>query len=532
MTADAESRPAFARATVWLTVLLVIAAFAVRLAYLTSAMQEPGFGFSDPDHYMANGARLAEAGRWVFEAVHYPWGGRLYTLPPLYPTVLGLIAAFPGYPYSAAIAQIAINSLAVVALVVLGIRLQARAAGLIAGAIYAFWGGNIVATRFFMQEALYVPLVIVMFLALLRAYTPPRTERRFFIAGLALAVAALCRSMPIYFTAAIAVGHLALARPFGSAWRESRALVAGFALLTVPYSIALSLHLGRPTFIEDHGGLLVAHRFGAQSDKPPGLPTVAATLIVEFVRGPGAFTADAIDKARSVFHVAGGRWVEQTVNAPNETVAQAWKVFAHTTMDAPLVLLTILTIPGLVLMRNRTATLLFGGWIALNVTLVAITGFGGARLRSPFEPVMMLLAGIVLSGAWRPISRGAAALAVAGAAVGAWAVVPQLPRSLQGRGNYGVEWAPNAPPHVATIRDRGGFNMLLEPGGVISLDVRNPGSTGESLTFSVQGTEVARIDLAPESTRRLRVVRPDLFLAFVEVDGAAPSGVVIDVPRR
>ena len=122
-----------------------------------------------------------------------------------------------------------------------------------------------------MQERLYVPLIALAFLALVRAFDGSRRPARFFAAGALLGLSALCRSMPTYFVAAVAIGHVAFDRDRRPALREAAGLVAGFALLTVPYSVALSMHLGHPTFIEDHGGLVVAHRFGAPSNKPPGL---------------------------------------------------------------------------------------------------------------------------------------------------------------------------------------------------------------------------------------------------------------------
>jgi 4-amino-4-deoxy-L-arabinose transferase-like glycosyltransferase len=534
MTNDAAPRPRLSWRVVGLTLLLVLLAFGLRLAYLTIAMSEPGFQFADPDRYMANGASLAAPNgfRWSFAAVHYPWGGRLYTLPPLYPFVLGLVASFPGYPVSAAIGQIAINSLAVAALVVLGARTHSTRAGLAAGFLYATWGGSILGARFFMQEALYVPLVILAFLALVQAYDEGRTPRRFFIAGLALGLATLCRSMPIYYTAALATAHVVCSSKRGESLREASALVAGFALLTVPYSIALSIHLQQPTFVENHGGILVAHRFGAGGSRPPGLGAIVVAVIAELVQSPGAFIADALDKARSVFHVSGGRWVEQTVNAPTESLAMAWKVFAHATIDLPLIVTVLLAGPGLLLMRNRVAARLFGGWILLNVGLVAITGFGGARLRSPFEPHLMLLAGVVLGGGWRPVSRAGVTAALATTAAAAVTVIPQLPRTLQARGNYGIVWAQPAPPHVGTIRDRGGFNALLKPAGVLSLHFHNPGQTVESLRIKVRGAAVADVQVPARGARELRVLQPGLTLAFVEVEGATGAGVTVDVPGR
>jgi hypothetical protein len=530
--AAARTRPSWR--TVVLTSLLVLLAFVLRYAYLRMVMVEPGFGWSDPDHYMASGAGLIGRNgfRWHFAAVHYPWGGRLYVLPPLYPFLLGLVAWFPGYPLSAAIGQIALNSLAIVVIVALGARVHSTRAGLVAGLLYAVLGGGIVGTRFFMQEALYVPLVIVMFYALVRAYDGPRTPRGFFIAGLAMGLATLCRSMPTYYVAGLLVVHVVLSRGRLAALREAGALLGGFATLTIPYSIGLSIHLGELTFVENHGGILVAHRFGAGSDRPPGLSVVIVTLLSEIVRNPIAFAADAYDKARSVFHVSGGRWLEQTVNAPTAGVALAWKVFAHATIDAPLVLCVLLAAPGLLVLRHRVAALLFAGWIVLNVGLVAITGFGGARMRSPFEPHLMLLAGAVLAGGWRPVSRTGVAAALAVSVVAGYAVIPQLPRSLSARGNYGVQWGPVSPPHVATIRGQGGFNALLRPAGVLSLQFHSLGSAPESLRVKVRGAAVADVQVPPGGTRDLRVTQPGLTLAFVEIEGASASGVRVDVPDR
>ena len=78
----------------------------------------------------------------------------------------------------------------------------------------------------------------------------------FALAGALFGLAALCRSMPIYFVAAVAVA--AVLRDWrGAGPREALALVGGFAALTLPYSVALSIHLGEPTLIENHGGAWV-----------------------------------------------------------------------------------------------------------------------------------------------------------------------------------------------------------------------------------------------------------------------------------
>lgn len=536
----ASSRASLTRRALVAALLLAAAAFALRYTYLaelpsrtTAAAGAPVF--ADPDRYMENGARLitAEHGfRWTFEAVYYPWGGRLYTLPPLYPFVLGLVAWFPGYPYTAAIGQIVLSSATVLTLVFLGARAHSPRAGLVAGALQAIWGNSIIAAGSFMQERLYVPLIALAFLVLVRAFDGSRRPLRFFAAGVLLGLAALCRSMPTYFVAAVALGHVALDRDRRRAWREAAGLVGGFALLTAPYSLALSLHLGHATFIEDHGGLVVAHRFGAPSNRPPGLVTIAATLLEEFRRNPAHFTEVLLDGARSMFHVNGGRFLEQGVNAPTESAARAWKYFAHLSIDLPYVVTLLLAIPGVVLLRNRAAAALVAGWIVLNVALVAMTGFGGARLRAPFEPHLMVCAGAVVAAGWRRPSRLEIAGAAAALLIAATAILPQIPRALRARGNYGVEWAVPEPPHIATIRARGGFNALLQRGGVLALRFRNERDAPETVRVWLQGNRIADVEVGAHGERPLRMVEPGLQFVFVEVAPQNGGPLIVDVPWR
>ena len=162
-----------------------------------------------------------------------------------------------------------------------------------------------------------------------------------------------------------------------------------------------------------------------------------------------------IDGARSMFHANGGRFLEQGVNAPTELAALAWKYFAHLSIDLPYVVTLLLAIPGAALMRDRTAAALFAGWIVLNVALVAITGFGGARLRAPFEPHLMVMAGAVLAGGWRS-RRVSSSPALRPSSSSPRSRSCRRSRAcLRARGNYGVQWAVPTAAHRQTIRQRG-----------------------------------------------------------------------------
>ena len=70
----------------WLAVGgLVVLALALRLGCLFYVLGAD-FVWHDADAYLAKGARLVESGqfRWTYDAVAYPWGGRVYALPPLF----------------------------------------------------------------------------------------------------------------------------------------------------------------------------------------------------------------------------------------------------------------------------------------------------------------------------------------------------------------------------------------------------------------------------------------------------------------
>jgi len=234
----------------WVAVgALVVLALALRLGVLFYLLG-PHFTWYDADAYLAKGARLVETGgfRWTYEAVAYPWGGRVYALPPLFSLYLAPFAAFGGYPFNAFVGLAVLNALAVPLVVRLGTHLHSLGAGLVGGLLYACWGSDIVGFGQVRQEPLYLPLVIAATLALVRAWDR-RGAGPFALAGAAFGLAALCRSMPIYFVAVAAVALVLRDRRGAGrseALGEALALVGGFAALTLPYSLALSIHLGQP----------------------------------------------------------------------------------------------------------------------------------------------------------------------------------------------------------------------------------------------------------------------------------------------
>ena len=426
----AEARPA---RWPWLAVGgLVALALALRLACLFYLLG-PDFVWHDADAYLAKGARLVESGqfRWTYDAVAYPWGGRVYALPPLFSIYLAPFARFASYPFNAFVGLAVLNALAIPLIVRLGTRLHSLTAGLVAGLLYACWGSDIVGLGQVRQEPLYVPLVIAATLALVRAWDR-RGAGAFALAGAAFGLAALCRSMPIYFVAAAAVA--VVLRDWRRAGpREALALVGGFAALTLPYSLALSIHLGEPTLIENHGGILVASRYlhGGNRLAPPGFGRVAGAILQELATSPVTFIQVTLDQARSLLPLdrrplPAGRRLRRV----GRRRRRRWKVAAHAFIDAPWLFAIVLAPLGVAVARNRPAAWLLAGWALLNLGLTALTGFGGSRLRCPFEVHVALLASTVVAGGWprprRPLALG---LGLAGSVAAVLLMVPQIART-------------------------------------------------------------------------------------------------------
>jgi hypothetical protein len=516
---------------------LVALALALRLGCLVYLLG-PGFVWHDADAYLAKGARLVETGgfRWTYDAVAYPWGGRVYALPPLFSLYLAPFARFASYPFNAFVGLAVLNALAVPLVVRIGTRLHSLRAGLVAGLLYACWGSDIVGLGQVRQEPLYLPLVIAATLALVRAWEE-RGVRLFAIAGAAFGLAALCRSMPIYFVAAVAVA-LVLRDGRGAGPREALALAGGFAAVTLPYSIALSIHLGQPTLIENHGGILVAARYQRVGNRlaPPGFGAIVAAILGELARSPLAFIQVTLDQGRSLLPLTGGRYLQDGVFAASAAAAAGWKAAAHTFIDVPWLVTVVLAPLGVVLARNRPAAWLLLGWALLNLGLTALTGFGGSRLRVPFEVHLALLAGVVLAGG-RPRRRDlAVAVGLAGSVAALGLMLPQIGRTAAARANYGPTWTLTGGRTTAQVSGESGANVLASPDG-LDLRLANPGPAPVRVGVRVDGVDIlGPAILEPGAERLLSPRGLPTGLAFVEVSSTAANGqpapVDVQIDRR
>jgi 4-amino-4-deoxy-L-arabinose transferase-like glycosyltransferase len=488
----------------------------VRLLYLGHATSEPGFRWDDPDSYGQHAERLAREGTWFdFEAVEHAVEGRRYALPPLYPVFLSLFARLPGYPVSAQVAQALLATFAIALVYLLGREIHSERSGLVAALAAALWLPNVIAVWSTMQEALYVPLLLLGFVLLLRA--SGREESGFLpfvLAGVVLGLAALTRSMPLYYVP-VAGAMLFWQKGPRSGAAAALALVVGFGAPTVPYSTALSIHLGAPTFIENHGGIRVAAEHGIEGERPPGGVATGMTLLRAFVSDPGGTARGWRTTARTIFHVNGGRLLQIYLGAETKLGARLWKTAVHALADVPLVLFLLLAPFGAALCRRGDLGVFLLGWIILNLGLTILSGFGGPRLRTPFEPHLMALGAVVLSGGYRRVHVASLAGAVAAAVVLAAVVLPQLGRSLEAKGEYGVHWPLDPPPKRSGMSGEAGFN-LLAANGVLEFSVRPRNERGNTVVdVSLEGEAVETVVI--DSEHEFRHSWPALELVHVEL---------------
>jgi len=514
---------------------IVAVGFGIRLLYLLVSVRTPGYSWDDPDGYLEHALLLvrADGWHWTFDVAKYVINGQVHALPPLYSVFLSIVALFPGLPISALLAQIVLSTISIALVFVLGRAVHSTPAGLWASAGYAVSVPTILNVWTTSQETLYIPLLLFAFVLYARALTKEASRWAFAAAGAALGLAALTRSMPLFLVAPLAILHVAAAPDRRAALRQAAGYLAGFAIVVVPYCAGLSLSLGQLTLIDSHGSIHVGT--GSNVEQAPGLAATAQALWRVMTTSPVAFIQDCAGRARTLLYVNGGRQLQIYVVAGSKSTAILWKVLVHLGTDGLLIAAAVLAWPGAVLCRNTRLALTFVLWAVLNIAVASVGGFGGARLRGPFEPLLMILGGVVLAGGWRRRPRSAIALAVAVGLMMAVVVVPQLPRSFRSWPDYGVRWS-SPRRDLGTIHGKGAFNVpaydgvakfRLEP---IALD------SPVQVDLLADGVTVRSLRLSPED-RSTGIPWPRRGLAFVEVHAfdpttRAPAQVRVEVGPR
>jgi len=518
------------RAQVGILLLILLFGLAVRLTALVGALHTPGYTWEDPDGYMAQAIRLAgpDGWAWTFEAVTYIINGQRHALPPGYSVFLSLFALWPGFPLSAQVAQICLSVVSIALVFALGRRVHSTRAGLVAAAVFAVWVPNIFGVWSTSQETVYLPLILTAFLLLARAVDRDDRAPSFALAGVVFGAAALTRSMPLFFALPAAAAHVALARNRRRASAQGLAFLVGFVALTVPYSAALTRHFGQLTIIDTHGSI---HLDAASGARAPSLLETATGLWRRASAAPADYFAGCVTRARSLLHVNGGRILQIYVVAGSKASAVAWKTLVHLGSDALLVFGTVLAGLGAALCRQPRIAVLLLLWTALNIGIASVGGFGGARLRAPFEPFLVILASVVVAGGWRRPRAAALGGALLAGLVAAAAVLPQIPNSLRSWPDYGVVWPSIFNRPAGQFVGAAGLNVPAFD-GVATFTVASAGPSPVQLRVRAAGVHVRTIQVGPGETGTVRARWPARGLAFIELDQIDRSGEPVTVEVR
>lgn len=451
--------------TSFVLALILAVAVAVRVAVLVITIEAPGFTWTDSDQYLSGqAASLVRSGhwQWTWDAVDDVWHGRHCVLSPLYPVFLSLIGAVSN-PVAGAVGHILLSVAAVAMLFVAGRSLHSKRAGLVAACLAAFWLSEVGAMPHFMQERLFVPLIIAAFAALLHAMSTNARPAWFAIAGGLFALAALTRVMALYYVpiAAAIIVFGPQRPPRRVVLRQTAAFVAGWLVLVGPYIAAVSAAKGELVLIDNHGAIQYLEH-GALSPVTETLTRLAASP-VEYLSERAAIVG-------ALLHLNGGRWVQLYGTAWTPEGALGWKLAAHALIDVPLVLVVTLAPLGLMFARARRETWLLVAWIATCVVLTAVAGYGGARYRIPIEFPLILLASVPLAHGLpaRVVLRLRMATAMPAATSAALTalLLVQVPASLSARAQYGVtSWEVSADHRRTAIESRVGFYLWDQASG-------------------------------------------------------------------
>lgn len=528
---------AVTRRHVGVLVFILALGLGVRLAYFSAAIHTPGYEWGDPDGYAHQALKLARDGqgwRWTFNAVTYRIEGRQHALPPGYSVFLSVFALFPGFPITAQVGQIVLAVGAVALVFLIGRLLHSTRTGLVAAAVYAVWIPNIFNVWSTSQETVYLPLMLSGLYLLAKAIAADRSLPAFGAAGLVFGLAALTRSMPIFFIGPAALLHVAMGRWQARAAAQAGVFVLGVLAITGPYSAALSHHFGQLTIIDTHGSIHLSVEDGTQA---AGIADTALALAGSVAQDPWTFMAQRLDLVRTLLHVNGGRLLQIYVIAETEGRAVAWKALVHAGADLLLIVGVILAPIGAVICRERRVAAVLVLWTAVNIGITTLGGFSGARLRAPFEAVLVVLASVVLAGGWQRTRPRWLVVGSVFAALGALAVLPQVPRSLAAWPDYGVEWPAVFSRPSGRITGRAGFNVLAPEGfAEFTAAVAEPDHAEVEVEVRAMNVTVKTARLTDGVPVTLRAPWPPGGLAFLDVrarraDDGRPATIDITMPR-
>jgi 4-amino-4-deoxy-L-arabinose transferase-like glycosyltransferase len=525
-------------ASLWLAGITAVALLLRSWVLLTAIRRGPEW-WVDPDGYTVQALEFVKT--WQYDVLKYA----TLVKAPLYALALSLFALFPStFPISAAIViHVLAGSAAVAALYVIGREIHSRRAGLIAAGIYAVWLPMVGSVHIFLQEQLHVPLVIAGLALLVHAAARSARPLQFGVAGSVLGLAALARSMPLYYLGPAAAFFVVAAQDRRVAVRQAAALIAGFIIMVLPWSAYASAREGQLILIDNMGSAALGMTYREvrpeiHTAPPASVPESLPMLWRAAWRDPGRFWGDRVADFERLFRMVSWQWVQLQPPVATRLQAQALRAVAHTS-DALFALSAVLAPIGAVLARRRREATLVVLWVALHLGLLVMFAWNGVRYRAPYEPGLIVLAAIALAGGWSRPRAPVLGLAVMASLVVGTALSASLPEAARARATYGVGAStPAAGVHRASFVGESGFRAFPRTRLVyLKLAPAGPDlAARRQVRIFFDGARVDEVTLEG-SQRVLRYVSPnrmtyiELRATFESDDRPAPIEIEVSTPR-
>jgi hypothetical protein len=381
---------------------------------------------------------------WLIEHDRVPTAEK----PPLYPTYLSLWTWLGASSYKWHLAASSLLGAGAVATIgAIGRRAAGARAGLIAAGLAAVYPELLLQDASLRSESLYVPLVALALLAAYHLAERP-TARRGALLGVAIGLAALTRSEGVFLVVLLALPALWLGASRGARLRPALAVVAGCAVLLVPWLARNWIQFDRPTAIStNEGGLLAGANcdlayhgeligtWACFPDAPIGpehcnrdyyreVLGTQACYPVGAPRNEAAASARLRSRALRYARDHAGR-VPAVASVRLLRTWELWDPRDHAAIEAfyndrnprwnrwaqrSFYVLALLAVAGAVVLRRRRVPLRLLLALPALVSLVAVTSYGSTRFRAAAEIALVVLAAAALDallGRLRPAGEPA-----------------------------------------------------------------------------------------------------------------------------
>ncbi len=411
---------------------LVSLAFALRLTWVLVASRAD-FAANDSLFYWMNANSLAHG-----DVYSQTPGIASARWPPGYPAVLSvLVRIFGHHPIAGEILNAVLGAVTVLLLYLLVKPYFGKRVAFIAASMLCVMPGPILWTDLLMTETLFTLMLVAFFLLVLRSRPSFRWAA---IIGVYVGLATLTRSEALIW---LTVPLVLWAREIG--WKKvlPRLAVTGATVLLVlmPWTIRNSRAMGSFVMLSTNGGqtLWAGHNpnaDGMQNYPSPELEASFGTGAEWEINWYKGLQGDAVHYMLThplrelelipLKLIALNRgdsnafdWLNQE---PNRTLGSTATAYVSAMADFAWFVLLALTLVGVVgLHRSLWRTRLMVGITAAFGTALFVYGFlyyGNYRYRLPYEPLMMVVAALVVDRGWRGLAiiRAADADADAGAA--------------------------------------------------------------------------------------------------------------------